>query len=461
MKIKDIYESTTSGAIATVASPMTTQSRNASIYGGKKGGNLLTGTKTKKKYANSISESPATDKSNYSVVKAEDHKGKPCFKVEYKGKPALSTRIFRTREDANKAIAKMTTVNESKMKELSMDLKDMDNGNFKKKYGKSKEQMRLSLGDPESKKTVHEAHLEEDDSKYKLAKFNYKSNRFEHHSDHDTADQARTAARSLLGGRHGNQIRITDPAGEKISLKKKPVKEAHLEEDDLILVPGQGHKLKTGFHKFDPDKAEHEGETLKNSLRTIARNAKELHSRLENHDQFPEWVSEKIGTIKGMMTSVTEYLISHQEGDALDEPTEMATTAGVIAGGGVGEAADPIAKRITVKKWGGNDMHSWAVLVDGKPAVTGLGKNEVNYYKNMVMKKLRDKPHLTGTNIEEAQTMSGALKNTLAKAETGSKLDQSIKRHNANIKAGQSGTLKNAPTGYHFDSKGYCRLGDK
>jgi len=93
MKITDIVtESTTSGSIATVAAPMATQSRNASIYGGKKGGDLLTGKKTNKKYANSV--------------------------------------------------------NESKMKELAMDIRNMDNGNFKKKYGKDKEHMKLALGDP-------------------------------------------------------------------------------------------------------------------------------------------------------------------------------------------------------------------------------------------------------------------------------------------------------------------------
>ena len=49
MKFNEITEnasagSTGSGSISTVASPMSMQSRNnASIYGGKKAGNLLTG----------------------------------------------------------------------------------------------------------------------------------------------------------------------------------------------------------------------------------------------------------------------------------------------------------------------------------------------------------------------------------------------------------------------------------
>ena len=60
MKIKDIYESTTAGSIATVAAPMTTQKRNSvgkGIYRNEKAGNLLTGKQTNKKYANSVNES--------------------------------------------------------------------------------------------------------------------------------------------------------------------------------------------------------------------------------------------------------------------------------------------------------------------------------------------------------------------------------------------------------------------
>jgi len=59
MKFNEITEnassgSTGAGSIATVASPLSTQSRNASIYGGKKAGNLLTGKQSKGKYANSV-----------------------------------------------------------------------------------------------------------------------------------------------------------------------------------------------------------------------------------------------------------------------------------------------------------------------------------------------------------------------------------------------------------------------
>ncbi len=208
MKITDIVtESTTAGSIATVASPMTTQSRNASIYGGKQGGNLLTGKKTNKKYANS-------------------------------------------------------KVNESKMKELAMDIRNMDNGNFMKKYKKTKEQLKAVLGDPDAKKTVHEADLQ---------------------------------------------------------------------EDDLILVPGQGHKLKSGFIPHGESRLDHEVEMARSDLFSAAKNAKQVYEMIEDlseEEGLEGWVQEKIIKANDYLNTVREYL----EGKQLQN--EM--TGGVIAGGGVG-----------------------------------------------------------------------------------------------------------------------------
>ena len=116
----------------------------------------------------------------------------------------------------------------------------------------------------------------------------------------------------------------------------RPVQEAKLDEDDLILAPGQGMSRRTGFVKHDLDRAEHEGQTLKNSLHTIIRVATHLNKELSERDNFPEWVSEKIGNIKGMMVTVMDYLISDKEMHGQIQAHEM--TGGVIAGGGVGES---------------------------------------------------------------------------------------------------------------------------
>ena len=104
----------------------------------------------------------------------------------------------------------------------------------------------------------------------------------------------------------------------------KQVDEAELQEDDLILVPGKGLRMKPGFHKIDPDKAEHEGQTLKNSLHTIIRVATHLEKALSVKDNFPEWVSEKVGGVKNDIVNVMNYLISHQEMSKEIDENDMA-----------------------------------------------------------------------------------------------------------------------------------------
>jgi hypothetical protein len=213
MKINEfIKENTTAGSIATVAAPMTGGVLKRSgvgkgVYGNEKPGNLLTGKKTSKKYANSV--------------------------------------------------------NESKMKELAMDIRDMDNGNFQKKYKKSKEQLKFVLGDPTGSKTVHEAELQ---------------------------------------------------------------------EDDLIIIPGQGRSRKSGFIKHGESRLDHEVEMARSDLFSAAKNAKQVYEMiadLSEEEGLEGWVQEKIIKANDYLNTIREYL----EGKQLQN--EM--TGGVIAGGGVGE----------------------------------------------------------------------------------------------------------------------------
>jgi len=48
-------------------------------------------------------------------------------------------------------------------------------------------------------------------------------------------------------------------------------------------------------------------------------------------------------------------------------------------------------KRITAKKYNGNDSCSWAVFLDGKPKFTGLQKREIEYYKRIVKERITKK----------------------------------------------------------------------
>jgi hypothetical protein len=184
MKIQQILETTTSGSVASVSQPMMKQTRESVEVSGLNPVKQVTKGKAKKKgpYANSISE--------------------------------------------------------GKVKELTMDLKELTDEEFKKKYSKTKAEVKASI--------------------------------------------------------------------------KTEVNEQEIAEQDLIVMPG-GKRLRTGFIPHDPDRAEHEGQTLKNSLHTIIRVATHLNDRLSTRDNFPEWVSEKIGAVKSNMVTVMDYLISSQE----------------------------------------------------------------------------------------------------------------------------------------------------
>lgn len=40
----------------------------------------------------------------------------------------------------------------------------------------------------------------------------------------------------------------------------------------------------------------------------------------------------------------------------------------------------------------GDDAYSWAVFVDGRPAVTGLSRGQVAYYKTLIAQELGINP---------------------------------------------------------------------
>ena len=65
----------------------------------------------------------------------------------------------------------------------------------------------------------------------------------------------------------------------------------------------------------ESDSAEYdqEGDMAKTQLHTIIRHAEELERVLSDKENLPEWVQEKLGQIKGMMTTVTDYIETEHE----------------------------------------------------------------------------------------------------------------------------------------------------
>jgi len=229
MKINQIVqETTTSGSVAPVEHGFVKmQSRNPSVYGNTKAGSLFKGKKTKAPYANSI--------------------------------------------------------NESAMKQLSMDLKAGADGlsdqEFQKKYKMTKQEARKELSD------------------------NRKENK-----------------------------------------KPQPVSEAHLEEDDIIVIPGQGRKMKTGFVPHGQSRVDHEVEMARSDVLATMKNAKAIYELLKNRSEeegLEGWVQEKLVKANDYLNSVKEYY------DEKMMQQESVPPAGVIGNGAMGESSQRVDSLVT------------------------------------------------------------------------------------------------------------------
>jgi hypothetical protein len=239
MKINQIVqETTTSGSVAPVEHGFVKmQTRNPSVYGNTKAGSLFKGKKTKAPYANSI--------------------------------------------------------NESAMKQLSMDLKAGADG----------------LSDQEFQK------------KYKMTK--------------------QEARKELTSNRKENK-------------KPQPVSEAELAEDDIILVPGQGRKMKTGFVPHGKSRVDHEVEMARSDVLATMKNAKAIYELLKNRSEeegLEGWVQEKLIKANDYLNSVKEYY------DEKMMQQESLPPAGVIGNGSMGEGEEQ-RWRVTVGNKSGTLSHT-------------------------------------------------------------------------------------------------------
>jgi hypothetical protein len=101
------------------------------------------------------------------------------------------------------------------------------------------------------------------------------------------------------------------------SKQPKTLDEAKLDEEDVIIVPGQGNRIKPGFIPRDKDRTDHEVEMAKSDLFQSAKNAKHVYELIKD---IPEtvgiegWVQEKIIKASDYLNTVREYL-EHKQND--------------------------------------------------------------------------------------------------------------------------------------------------
>jgi len=91
--------------------------------------------------------------------------------------------------------------------------------------------------------------------------------------------------------------------------------EAHLEEDDVIVVPGQGRSRKNGFVPHGQSRVDHEVEMARSDLFSAAKNAQQVYSMIKDvseEEGLDGWVQEKIIKANDYLNTIREYLEGKQ-----------------------------------------------------------------------------------------------------------------------------------------------------
>lgn len=256
MKIKSLVETTTSGSVASVASPIGGMNKRAgSMFKGKK-----------------------TNKSFY-----EEKKDCGC--------PADC-----------KCHEKVT---EGKVKQLEMDLKEMSDKEFLAKYKKTKQEVRNELNEGAMPQSVIKAK-----EKIRMSSDEENKKRFAGKTKEELASMAR---RHGHGSKNPYAKFHDGTTGTNESKILKGMLEADLREDDLILMPGQGARFK---RELMPKRTDHEVEMARGQLYQSAKNAKDICNMLKDISEMEgidAWVQSKITTAADYLETVRAYMESKYE----------------------------------------------------------------------------------------------------------------------------------------------------
>ena len=120
--------------------------------------------------------------------------------------------------------------------------------------------------------------------------------------------------------------------------------EADLQEDDIIVLPGQGRKLKTGFVPHGKSRVDHEVEMARSDVLATMKNAKAIYELLKNRSEeegLEGWVQEKLIKANDYLNAVKEYY------DEKMMQQESVPPAGVIGNGAMGEGKDDVDSLVT------------------------------------------------------------------------------------------------------------------
>jgi hypothetical protein len=123
---------------------------------------------------------------------------------------------------------------------------------------------------------------------------------------------------SIYGGKKVGSLfkgkKTSAPYANSIN-ESAELSEAQLEEDDVIVVPGQGRSRKNGFVPHGQSRIDHEVEMARSDLFSAAKNAQQVYLMIKDvgeDEGLDGWVQEKIIKANDYLNTIREYLEGKQ-----------------------------------------------------------------------------------------------------------------------------------------------------
>jgi hypothetical protein len=123
---------------------------------------------------------------------------------------------------------------------------------------------------------------------------------------------------SIYGGKKVGSLfkgkKTSAPYANSIN-ESAEISEAELQEDDVIVVPGQGRSRKNGFVPHGQSRIDHEVEMARSDLFSAAKNAQQVYSMIKDlseEEGLDGWVQEKIIKANDYLNTIREYLEGKQ-----------------------------------------------------------------------------------------------------------------------------------------------------
>jgi hypothetical protein len=193
----------------------------------------------------------------------------------------------------------------------------------------------------------------------------------------------------------------------------KPFYEAEISEQDLILVPGQGRRMKPGFISKAADRTDREVEMALGDLFQAAKNAKMTYDMLKDisEDEGIEgWVQEKIIKASDYLNTIREYL----ENKRLQHEGTLGAVAGGVAGAYLGKSP---SAAMTGANIGSALQDTFAI--EGKEELNTKLK-EINHKLKMMRGGPVDRPNSMAF-VEKRQALMKQKEEILAQLKQGVK----------------------------------------